>query len=843
MRTPWLERAMAMAMLGVVVLAAVLEGGVVVAYGGAVYALAVALGAAWIVARGVDPLPGLAKVGFGLLFGVLLYQALPIPEAVRALVAPGQAAWIARVAPEWQGGLDGWLQAVAAYDIAAAVGIDEAWAYDTLAGSLAGDVRPGAIAPDAWRWSAGQVLALGVVWLVGAGLGRSPVATRTILVGLLIFCVGEAIFGLANRNGDTTGIGVKSFYQGSATGTFVNRGHFAALLVLGVGCAWGLAASLFPLRSEEVLRHAARRTRSSQPPSVFEASGDRVPRLALLGFVVAVLLVAVVASQGRGPIMGLAVSGLAVGGWMAWRRKETFHLGIALAVPVVGGMLAALAFGVRGSFGRFRGLLEGDASLASRLELWRDSLVAWGDAPLFGAGLGGWPLAHALHEVPDHLYSFSNAHNEPIETLVEMGLVGVVGWVLVLLALGRGTVLALREVPHDEGTAAGVGALVAVLAVVVQSLGDFPLDIPGVALPWALLGGVAQGSLTMPARPGARGPVLAVAAVAFVLCAWAAADDAEFAGSRADRLAERGQIWADPDRKGKTVAVVARWGERAHARAAERPLDPWAHAAVAEAEARLAWAGWKVGGPRPSGFAPEDHAFRAELALTRAYTLRPRDPRLLLVLAQALAVLGDRAPTPDAFDARATRLLADAVARDGWRAEEAMAIGDTLSDDALARIAASAKGTPRALARVHTAHGKALERRGKRAEAAAAYTAAIAADGRYGPALFAAGSLARGDGDTAAAEALLRRFVSADERAGGMEGWAYILLGELDQAEMRLRRVVSQSPSNRWAWEGLAEIALQRQNVAEERSALQRILALDPNHKAALGRMTALSGK
>jgi O-antigen ligase/tetratricopeptide (TPR) repeat protein len=839
-----LERGVALGMLLAVFAAAGLEGGVVPMYGGVVYAVAVAFGLAWIVLRGVDPLPRLAKVGVALFAVVVLYQALAVPEGVREILAPGQAAWIDRVAPESSAALDPWLSAVATYDVMAAVGAAGDWTYDLLAGSSATTWRQGAIDPEAWRWTLGQLLAMGVVWLVGAGLGRSPAATRTVLVGLLLFCVFEAVFGLANRNGPSTGIGVKQYYMGSATGTFVNRGHFAALLVLGVGAAWGLAAGLFPLLPEEVRKHMARKRRSSQPPSVFEASGDRIPRLALLGFLVAVLLVAIVASQSRGPVLGLAVAGLVVGAGMAWRRKETFHLGIAVAVPIAGGVLALLAFGIGGAFGRFRGLLSGgDASVLSRLDVWRDSVPAFLDAPVFGAGLGGWQLAHALHETPDHLYTFSNAHNELVEIVVEMGVVGTLAYALVGIAIVRGLVRALRDVPHDEGTAAGVGALVGVLAVLVQSLGDFPLHIPGVALPWALMAGLAQGALTNPEKAGAKGPPLVVGLVAIGLCGAAALADSGFVGSRDDRLAERGSLWNEPDRAKGTLASIRAWRDTTRAAVDRAPLDPWSHAAMAEAEAILAREAWRVDGARPVGESPEDHALQADLAVTRAHTLRPRDPRLALTLAKSLVLLAQRASTPDAFEARAVNLLADAVARDPWRADEAFAIADRLSDDALAKVAASATSAsqaPRARARVAYAHGKALERRGRGEAAAAAHAVAITADSAYGPALFAAGVLARNRGETEAGDELLRRFLTADERGTGMEGWALVLLGELDTAEARLRRAVQQSPTNRWAWEGLAEIAKRQADVEDERAALKKILALDPNHRPAKGRMVVL---
>jgi O-antigen ligase/tetratricopeptide (TPR) repeat protein len=838
---PGFDRAVAVAMLVAVAAAAGLEGGVVRVYGGSALALAVAVATAWIAVRGVDPLPRLAVVGFGVVTIGWLWQVFPVPHPLRSLVAPGQAAQIAAVAPGWGGDLHGWLSALAEHDLLVAAGLPAEWRFDVLAGAGPPPAFRGTLAPDEFWWTLAQYLALAVVWAAGVGLGRSTPATRIIQIGLILLCLAEAVFGIANRAGGTTGIGVRTAYLGSATGTFVNRGHFAALLVMGLGCIWGLAASLFPLLSEQVRRHRARRTRSSQPPSVFEASGDRLPRLAFLGFLAAVLLIGMVASQARGPLLGFAASAAAVGGWMAWRRGERFHLGIALAAPVVGGALGLLAFGVGGAFGRFRALFSGgDASVTSRWTLWQDSLVAWADAPLFGAGLGGFSTAHTLRESVPHLFGFPHAHNEVVEILVEQGVVGLAGWALVGAAAFLGLRRALATLPHDSRTAAGVGALVAVVAVGLQSLVDFPLHIPGVALPWALLGGMAQGALTTPARVGDRRPVYVIAAFAAALCAWVAVEDAPFVGSRRARLSERGPLWADPARESAKIPSVAAWVEKAEDRQSARPLDPWTAAAVAEGRSRLAAAAWRDGGARPSGSAPEDHALRAELAIARASRLRPRDPYLLLSLGQAYALLGRHAPTADSFRARAESLLVQAVALDAWRIEEALSIAATLPTPALTRIADACVGTPREVARVRTALGKALERRKERVAAREAYAAAVASDARYGPGLFAAGVLARSMGDTAGAEDLLRRFVSADERPLGMEGWGWLLLGELDQAEMRLRRVVQQSPTNRWAWEGIAEIARQRGKLPEERDALKRILALDPSHAAARARLSAL---
>lgn len=136
--------------------------------------------------------------------------------------------------------------------------------------------------------------------VAGWRIGRDTPTLRIFLLGIVTFAVFEALFGLANRNGPSTGIGTKVAYLGSATGTFINRGHFGAFLVLAIGALWGLAASLFPLLPEEVRRHRARKRRSSQPPGVLEASGDKVPRLVLIAFVSALCVVGIVASNSRG---------------------------------------------------------------------------------------------------------------------------------------------------------------------------------------------------------------------------------------------------------------------------------------------------------------------------------------------------------------------------------------------------------------------------------------------------------------------------------------------------------------------------------------------------------------
>jgi O-antigen ligase len=65
-----------------------------------------------------------------------------------------------------------------------------------------------------------------------------------------------------------------------------------------------------------------------------------------------------------------------------------------------------------------RGEFQGTA--AGRLELYKDALRRWPEAPLLGHGAGSWPLLVGL---PDRL---STPHNMFLEVAVESGVVGLV---------------------------------------------------------------------------------------------------------------------------------------------------------------------------------------------------------------------------------------------------------------------------------------------------------------------------------------------------------------------------------------------------------------------------------
>jgi hypothetical protein len=121
----------------------------------------------------------------------------------------------------------------------------------------------------------------------------------------------------------------------------------------------------------------------------------------------------------------------------------------------------------------------------TRYEIW----VALFDLPagVWLVGPGASSFIDVYHLVrPSHLAEFFRAHNDWLQFVLEFG---VIGTVLVLMAM----VLWYRRNCRHSFSTLQLGALCALIAQGIHSLGDFDLQIPGAAIVfWVALGLVAN---------------------------------------------------------------------------------------------------------------------------------------------------------------------------------------------------------------------------------------------------------------------------------------------------------------------------------------------------------------
>ena len=130
---------------------------------------------------------------------------------------------------------------------------------------------------------------------------------------------------------------------------------------------------------------------------------------------------------------------------------------------------------------------RGDAATVDeRLALAGDALRMAADAPLTGIGLGAFCTAYPPYQTVARDLRFRHAECEPLELLVEGGVP------LLLLALLAGAVLvrtAWRVARHPAASGTGRALATSALALPLHACVDFPLRVPGVALPFALIVG------------------------------------------------------------------------------------------------------------------------------------------------------------------------------------------------------------------------------------------------------------------------------------------------------------------------------------------------------------------
>lgn len=128
-----------------------------------------------------------------------------------------------------------------------------------------------------------------------------------------------------------------------------------------------------------------------------------------------------------------------------------------------------------------------DTSTDVRLALWQGTLNLIEARPLFGAGLGGFPLLYADYKLAKHTEFLQYPHNILLNIWVELGILGVLVSAWLGFAAFR-SARALRTASSSLVRGVGLGVLLALIALLAQGLVDVPYFKNDLAVQsWALL--------------------------------------------------------------------------------------------------------------------------------------------------------------------------------------------------------------------------------------------------------------------------------------------------------------------------------------------------------------------
>jgi O-antigen ligase len=306
-----------------------------------------------------------------------------------------------------------------------------------------------------------------VTWLVALG-------TFEALYGLVQFLTGwQRIFGY-----------VKKYNLEEATGTYINRNHFAGFLEM-----------VIPFGVALVLYENAKLPRKTVPGRNVNArikrvlGGRKLSRIGLWLLAAMVMVAGLFFSLSRMGIISAVVSLAAMAAFAGFQRKA----GLWVAVGIMAcGIILVLWMGAGPVLGRFGTISEEYASVdESRWSLWKDTARLIGGHPLLGSGLGTFPVAFTRVQSTFLGQFVNHAHNDYLEFASDLGIpmaavfFGSTGGLLARVARKA----ASSEVSFERAMA--LGCLGSIAAILLHSLADFNLYIPANALIFSLILGLA----------------------------------------------------------------------------------------------------------------------------------------------------------------------------------------------------------------------------------------------------------------------------------------------------------------------------------------------------------------
>lgn len=562
---------------------------------------ALALLSVWIVRGSLRPTalpPRAAVAGAAGLLSLGLLQAAPAGRTVVGLLSPRALEVRDRAAPAGRA-----LEAERRLLGSDPAALDRAPSLSLAPEATASALRTGA--------------ALAALLLVATTVAVAR-GVRRLAWALLVSAAFQGAYGtivLASRHDRIWGI-AKLHYLDSATGTFVNRNHFAAYLVPALAFGLGLVLAIWPRGRE------GGEDRRAALAALFGREGSRA---LFAGLLLLLGLAGLLVSYSRA---GIALGALSVGLVLLTTARGRVRHRAAAALLLLGlGGVPLLEIGAERLAARYARAGE---DLGARLEVWADTAEAFGAFPVAGGGLGSFADFYPMFRSPGVRPRYDHAHQELLQLSAEAGIVGIALFALLLAPVLRRVLraLAVGDDPLAAGLAAGLTGLM------LHGLVDFPWRIPAVAAAGAIAAGALLGlgndprrlrlvSLGRPGTPARRRPAactalgLAVlgAALAATLLGAGRAREPFDAGQLASRAVEPSLVGRAPDAASLRAL---------RSRLSLRPLDGAARATYAGALEAVA------SGPEEA----EAAVFHARVAASLAPTTLPVVRGAALILAR-----------------------------------------------------------------------------------------------------------------------------------------------------------------------------------------------------------------
>lgn len=403
-------------------------------------------------------------------FAALIHlQAVPLPLALVEWIAPPRAA----------------------LHVDAARGLGEAAAaWVTLS-----------VSPADTLVAAQRALVYLVVFGCTLALTRDRADAR-LLGGALVFsgCL-QALLGVSLHG---SGLELRLFdfvYRFTdVQGSFANRNHLAAYLVMCLAVGIGLMLARF----EEAGGAAARGWRSRLAGALHFLLGSGM-RLRLLLVLMVVALVLTRSRMGNASFF-IALFSVGLLALWAWRRMAPVTLALVASLLVIDVVLIGHWVGLDRVVQRMEqtALLKedrrGEESLEERQVASTLGLQALRAYPWLGAGARSFEAVFPQYREAGIQGRYQHAHNDYLEIASDTGLIGLALLAGVVLTSAARALRVLRAHPSRLARGLAFASLMSIVAMAVHSSVEFNLQIPAVALTFCVLLALAWVADGLPSR-------------------------------------------------------------------------------------------------------------------------------------------------------------------------------------------------------------------------------------------------------------------------------------------------------------------------------------------------------
>ena len=266
-------------------------------------------------------------------------------------------------------------------------------------------------------------------------------------------------------------------------GTYANHNHYAGFLEMALPFAVVYPVALW--------RSRRRPGHSPVAPALGACGVWALAGLMCAGIVYSFSRMGFIAMLFSLFVMGALALGSRQLNWVARSRKrQVVTVGLVATLALAGFVFLQ----PDKLIARFAQLVSTDTTAGGRTQLWAETISLIRAYPAFGCGLGGYLTAFWRFKATGPLLTDDFAHNDYLQLLAELGVVGFALGATLAFAVVRTAVRKAVEAADSGARYFALACAGALAAILLHSLVDFNLYIPANAMLLAWIAGMIAGS-------------------------------------------------------------------------------------------------------------------------------------------------------------------------------------------------------------------------------------------------------------------------------------------------------------------------------------------------------------